>query len=62
MKATMLDEVAVTAEYIPIQVKSDTMEFNAKAFKTKPDAVVEDLLKKIPGVELDRPDYPVPSG
>lgn len=55
----MLDEaiegeaVVVTAEYVPIQVKQDTVVFNAKAFKTKIGAVVEDLLKKIPGVEVD---------
>jgi len=54
MKSTLTDEVVVTAEYVPIQVKSDTMEFNAKAFETKPDAVVEDLLKKIPGLEVDQ--------
>ena len=54
MKAKPLDEVTVTAEYVPIQVKSDTLEFNAKAFDTKPDAVVEDLLKKIPGIEVDK--------
>ncbi len=53
MKTSMLDEVIVTAEYVPIKFKQDTVEFNAKAFVTKPDAVVEDLLKKIPGVEVD---------
>jgi len=53
MKTSMLDEVIVTAEYVPIQFKHDTVEFNAKAFVTKPDAVVEDLLKKIPGIEVD---------
>ncbi|MBN1481936.1 TonB-dependent receptor [candidate division KSB1 bacterium] len=54
LKTTSTEEVVVTAEYVPIAVKSDTLEFNAKAFKTKPDAVVEDLLKKIPGVEVDK--------
>lgn len=49
-----LDAVAVVAERIPIQIKQDTVEFNAAAFKTKPDAVAEDLLKKLPGVEVDR--------
>jgi hypothetical protein len=53
MKANVLDEVEIVAEYIPIQFKSDTVEFNANAFKNKPDAVVEDLLKKIPGIEVD---------
>jgi hypothetical protein len=53
LKANILDEVEIVAEYIPIQFKSDTVEFNSKAFNTKPDAVVEDLLKKIPGIEVD---------
>lgn len=53
MKANVLDEVEIVAEYIPIQFKSDTVEFNAKAFTNKPNAVVEDLLRKIPGIEVD---------
>ncbi|MBT3207901.1 MAG: outer membrane beta-barrel protein [Bacteroidetes bacterium] len=53
MKASLMNEVVVAAEYIPIQFKSDTVEFNTKAFETKPHAVVEDLLKKIPGIEVD---------
>lgn len=51
--ATM-DEVVVAAEYIPIQIEQDTVAFNAKAFKTKTGAVAEDLLKKIPGIEVDK--------
>ncbi|WP_138433184.1 outer membrane beta-barrel protein [Winogradskyella algicola] len=37
----------------PITIKKDTLEFNVKSFKTKRDATVEDLLKKLPGVEVD---------
>jgi hypothetical protein len=48
-----VEEVIVEGEYIPIEFKSDTVEYNADAFKTKEDAVVEDLLKKIPGIEVD---------
>ena len=47
-----LDEVVVTA-VIPISIKKDTMAFNAKAFKVRVDDTVEDLLKKLPGVEVD---------
>jgi Outer membrane protein beta-barrel family/Carboxypeptidase regulatory-like domain len=49
----MLDAVTISAEYVPIKVTKDTLEFNAYAFKTQPNAVVEDLLKKLPGVEVD---------
>jgi hypothetical protein len=54
MEAQPMGEVVVTAEYIPIRFSQDTVSFNAKAFKTKTGAVVEDLLKKIPGVEVDK--------
>ncbi len=49
-----LKEVQVKGEYIPLLFKKDTIEYNAAAFKTKPDAVAEDLLRKLPGVEVDR--------
>ena len=38
----------------PIKIVKDTVEFRASAFKTKPNATVEDLLKKLPGVEVDK--------
>lgn len=49
----LLGEVIVTSES-PIVIKKDTIQFNASAFKTKPNATVEDLLKKLPGVEVDK--------
>lgn len=48
-----LDEVIVVAERPPVSIKNDTIEFNATAFKTLPNALVEDLLKKLPGVQVD---------
>ena len=48
-----LDEVIVVADRAPIKIKKDTLEFNVKSFKTKKNATVEDLLKKLPGVEVD---------
>ena len=47
-----LDEVLITSR-APITIKKDTLEFNVKSFKTKKDATVEDLLKQLPGVEVD---------
>ncbi|MFN4893229.1 MAG: carboxypeptidase regulatory-like domain-containing protein, partial [Bacteroidota bacterium] len=38
----------------PVQIKGDTVQFKADAFKTRPNATVEDLLKKIPGVQVDK--------
>jgi len=47
-----LDEVYIEST-APITIKKDTLEFNVKSFKTKKDATVEDLLKQLPGVEVD---------
>ncbi|MBN2774354.1 MAG: carboxypeptidase-like regulatory domain-containing protein, partial [Prolixibacteraceae bacterium] len=49
-----LDEVDVYGEHVPIFINRDTIEFNADAFKTRPGDVAEDLLKKLPGIEVDR--------
>ncbi|HEY3403291.1 MAG TPA: outer membrane beta-barrel protein [Ohtaekwangia sp.] len=50
---TRLDELVIEAERAPVVVRHDTIEFNAGSFKTNPNATVEDLLKKLPGVEVD---------
>ncbi len=52
-QAEELKGVNVIGERVPITVKKDTLEFNADSFKTRPDATVEDVLKKLPGVEVD---------
>ncbi len=49
-----LDDLIILAEIPPVVIKKDTIEFNASAFKTLPNALVEDLLKKLPGVDVDR--------
>jgi hypothetical protein len=51
--ATSLDEVLVISERPPVTVRKDTIEFNAASFKTLPTALVEDMLKKLPGVQVD---------
>ncbi len=50
--AKLLSEVVVEAPAIVI--KEDTIEYNASSFKVKEGAVVEDLLKKLPGVQVDK--------
>lgn len=47
-----LDEIVLKST-APVTIKKDTLEFNVKSFKTKKDANVEDLLKELPGVEID---------
>jgi len=50
----LLGEVVVIAERAPITIKKDTLQFNAASFKTGADANVETLLKKLPGVVVDK--------
>lgn len=46
-------DVTVTAKRPPVTINNDTLEFNTENFKTQPNAVVEDMLKKMPGVTID---------
>jgi hypothetical protein len=46
----MLNDVVISIP--PISMNGDTLEFNAAAFKLDSNAVVEDLLRKIPNVTL----------
>ncbi|WP_207425833.1 outer membrane beta-barrel protein [Pedobacter sp. SYSU D00535] len=48
-----LKEVVITGERQAIVIKKDTIEFSPEAFKTRPNAVLEDLLKKLPGLQVD---------
>ncbi len=48
----VMDEIIIHTS--PITVKEDTIEYRADAFKVKENAMVEDLLKKLPGVQVDK--------
>lgn len=47
-----LKELEVKGTAAQLVVKGDTLEYNATAFKVQENAVVEELLKKLPGVEV----------
>lgn len=51
-KITELKEIIITSKK-PITIKNDTIIFNADSFKQGNEQVVEDLLKKIPGLNID---------
>jgi hypothetical protein len=38
----------------PMQIKKDTVEYNADQYAVKPNAIAEDLLKKMPGMQVDK--------
>ncbi|MCQ2236981.1 MAG: outer membrane beta-barrel protein [Bacteroidales bacterium] len=48
-----LDEVKVTGVMVRQEQKGDTTVFNADAFKVNPDATTEDLIKKMPGMQVE---------
>ncbi|HVZ96144.1 MAG TPA: outer membrane beta-barrel protein [Chitinophagaceae bacterium] len=53
-KSVVLNEVVVNAEAPPVTLLGDTIQYNAGSFKTQPNASVEDLLKRLPGVSVDK--------
>lgn len=50
--AILLKEAVVTAVKAAVVAKQDTIEFNADSYHTAQNATVDDLLKKLPGVEV----------
>jgi len=53
-KNKMLGEVIVQGEAPPVTLINDTIQYNAGSFKTQPNANVEQLLKKLPGVKVEK--------
>lgn len=53
-KKETLETFDVVEEMVPVIINGDTVEFNADAFKTQPEDNVKDLLKQLPGVEVDK--------
>ncbi len=50
--ARILGEALVSATPPPMLIREDTVEYYADSYKTQPDATVEDLMKRLPGVEV----------
>lgn len=53
-RGIQLKEVVIKDDGPAVSMKGDTIEYNATKFKTKDNAVVEDLLRKLPGVNIDK--------
>ncbi len=47
-----IDAATISALGNPVIIKKDTVEYNATSFSTTDNDVLEDLLKKLPGVEV----------
>ncbi len=54
LKATLLNEVIIKGQAAAIKIKGDTTEFNAASYTIQPNDKVEDLLKKMPGIQIDK--------
>ncbi len=52
-KSHSLNEIVIYAYKDPVYYKGDTLIYTADSFKVKPNATVEDLLKKLPGIRVD---------
>ncbi|MCB4799956.1 outer membrane beta-barrel protein [Neotamlana laminarinivorans] len=52
-QAEALTAISIIAKAPPVVIKKDTIEYNADSFKSLPNDKAEDLLKKLPGVEID---------
>jgi hypothetical protein len=53
-KAKLLNEVIIKGQAAAIKIKGDTTEFNAGSYTIQPNDKVEDLLKKFPGMQVDK--------
>lgn len=49
-----LEAVVIQSTAPPVTQKGDTLQFNASQFKVNPDATAEDMIKKLPGVVIDK--------
>lgn len=54
LKSRLLNEVIVKGTVSAIKIKGDTTEYNAAAFKIEPNSKVEDLIRQLPGMQVDK--------
>ena len=53
VSAIEMDELIVSVDHVPFISRRDTLQYNANAFATRPNATVEELLTRLPGIEVD---------
>lgn len=54
LKSTLLEGVIIQGKAAAIKIKGDTTEFNAGSYTIQPNDKVEDLLKQLPGITIDK--------
>ena len=48
-----MEALVVSVDHVPFVNRRDTLDYNARAFVTRPTATVEELLARLPGIEVD---------
>jgi hypothetical protein len=51
--AVMLKEAQITAQALKVTVKEDTFVYNSSAYRTPEGSVIEELVKRLPGAQVD---------
>ncbi len=51
--ASILMEVVIKSAQAPLFIRGDTVEYDARLFKIPPGSTVEDLLRRLPGIDVD---------
>jgi hypothetical protein len=54
LKSKLLADVIVKGKKAAIKIKGDTTEFNASSYEIQPNSKVEDLLKQLPGIQVNK--------
>lgn len=54
LKSTLLEGVIINGKAAAITIKGDTTEFNAGSYNIQANSRVEDLLKQLPGIQIDK--------
>lgn len=50
--AVEMEPLVISIEHVPFLNRRDTLSYNAQAFETRPNATVEELLRRLPGIEV----------
>lgn len=54
LKSKILEEVIVKSKAAAMRMKGDTTEYTADSFKVREGASVEEMLRKLPGLQVDK--------
>jgi hypothetical protein len=52
-ETNVLSEIIIEGQRIPIIINRDTVSYNTSAFQVRSDETAEDLLRRLPGIDVD---------